>query len=418
MYLPWLQYKKRGYDVHIFMIGKFQRTDTIDFKGCIIHLIPKPLFPRAMAKLSGKWIGSYIRLFSDNLCLYQSAVKVARQSPVKIVYSFMPWYAYAAWLLSKRYHCPCIKRIYGTFLYYRLFHGDGYLDRQSYAMEKTSWLWPADMTIITNDGTHGDKVAEFLGIKKDQYRFWLNGVDKNYNVTDLYAKTLRKETGLSDSDFVLLCLSRLSPWKRHDRAIQAMKLIIDELPNARLVFAGDGRSRAELTKLVADLGLTPFVKFLGMVPHDKVRKVMGLADVFLQTNDHSCLGNTLLEAMSCGRTIITWDVGGTGQVINDGDTGCLLPDPEPSTIAKAVISLAKNPEKAERLGNNARKFAEKNLQSWNERLDMEIDLVEKLCSQTDRETTFWPFLKYFGRGVLGRNNYRLQKQVKSTDLRK
>ena len=122
--------------------------------------------------------------------------------------------------------------------------------------------------------------------------------------------------------------------------------------------------------------------------------------------------------MVCGRTIVTWDVGGTSQVITADDTGCLLPDAEPPTIAKGVITLAKDPDKARRLGRNAREFVEKRLQTWDERLDMEIDLVERLCSQANRETTFWPLLKYFGRGILGRNNHGMQEQVKSADFRK
>lgn len=137
--------------------------------------------------------------------------------------------------------------------------------------------------------------------------------------------------------------------------------------------------------MVSDLGLAPFVKFLGMVPHDNVNNVMTIADVFLQTNDYSNLGNTLLEAMVCGRTIVTWDAGGTKQVIKENKTGRLLPDPEPSTIAEAVVDLAKNPEKAKRLGRNARIFAEQKLQSWDERLDMEINLVEELCSRQQQD---------------------------------
>lgn len=389
VYLSWLRYKEQGYDVHIFMMGRFRkyRHRLVDFQGCTIHLVTKPIICRLLARVLGRrlGLGGFIWLVCDNICLYGRAVRVARRLPPTIVYSLRPLNAFAARLLSKRYHCLCIRRIYGTLLHHGLYNSKSVLGKLSRIPEKLSWLCPADMTIITNDGTHGDKVADLLRIKKEHYRFWFNGIDKTWRPNGQEAKNLRKDIGLSANHFVLLCLSRLKQWKRQDRVIRAMKLIVKELPNARLVLAGDGPSRSYLTSLVAELGLTPFVKFLGMVPHNEVQKIMGIADVFLQTNDYSCLGSSLLEAIACGRTIVTWDVGGTSQVIHDEDTGCLLPNPEPSTIAEAVVDLAKNPEKAKRLGHNARIFAEQKLQSWDERLDMEINLVEELCSRQQQD---------------------------------
>lgn len=147
------------------------------------------------------------------------------------------------------------------------------------------------------------------------------------------------------------------------------------------MFAGEGGSRALLQKAVADASLTPYVKFVGAVPHNDVQTIMGMVDVFLQMNDYSNLGNTLLEAMVCGRTIVTWDAGGTSQVITDNETGRLLPDPEPDTVARAVLELMKDREKARRLGQNARRFVEEKLPTWDERVNMEIDLVEDLCAR-------------------------------------
>lgn len=74
-------------------------------------------------------------------------------------------------------------------------------------------------------------------------------------------------------------------------------------------------------------------------------------------------------------------MGTTGEVILDGKTGCLMPNAEPETIARTVITLAKDPDKRKRLARGARRFAEEHLQSWDERLDMEIDLIEDLYSR-------------------------------------
>lgn len=391
VYLPWVAYKKRGYDVHVLMIGRFRRRDMLLFEECTIHLLPRSWLSRAVSRLLGRQLGEPVKLASDNLRLYRDATRIGRCLPPTVVYTLRPREVWAAWLLGRRYRCCTVKRIFGSFLHSELFCGSRERSKIVHVLEKKGWQWPASMTIITNDGTSGDEVARLLGIKRECCRFWLNGIDKAWVALPDMSDMLRKETGLLPEHFVLLCLSRLDSWKRQDRAIRAMKIIVNEVPHARLVLAGDGPSREALSQLTEQLGLGTFVKFMGMVPHNKVRNVMAGADVFLQVNDYSNLGNTLLEAMVCGRAIVTWNVGGTDQVITDRDNGCLLPDPEPSTIAHAVIDLARRPEEVTRLGRNARAFAEKNLQTWDERLNMEIDLIESLH----------PWQEEDGQGIIG-----------------
>ena len=381
VYLPWLGYKRRGYDVDVFYIGRFKHERCVQFEGCVIHTVPRPWLGRVFAKAPGKNVKVDLRRVFENVGLYRSAARVAKDRPPSVVYALRPAYVNAARRLATDHDACFIKRFFGTLLYAELTGRQRERTLAEHLAEKKAWLCPADMTIVTNDGTDGDKVAEMLGLPSEQYRLWFNGIDKTWTGTPQASDAYRSKIGLSPNDFVLLCLSRLAWWKRQDRLIRAMELIVKETPNARLVLAGDGGSRASLERMVADLHLAPHVRFLGAVPHNDVQTLMGMADVFLQMNDYSNLGNTLLEAMVCGRTIVTWDVGGTSQVIADNETGRLLPNPEPETVARAVLELMRDREKARRLGQNARRFVEEKLQTWDERVDMEIDLVEDLCAR-------------------------------------
>jgi glycosyltransferase involved in cell wall biosynthesis len=136
--------------------------------------------------------------------------------------------------------------------------------------------------------------------------------------------------------------------------------------------------RDPLVTLAKELGISEHVRFAGAVPHSQVNDMLGIADVFLQTNDFACVGNTLLEALVCHRPIITWDVGTTGAIIKDGYNGLLLPDVRPETIAEAAISLFKSPGRLAELARNAGSYVQERLLSWEERLDMEIDLVDEM----------------------------------------
>jgi len=382
VYLPWLGYKKRGYEVDVFYVGRFKQEGRVLFEGCVIHTIPRPWLSQVLTKLPSRNLKMHLRVAFENSALCRSAARVAQTRPPRVVYSLRPVYMCAARRLADDHRACLIKRVFGTVLLYPEL--TGHKRQRTFAehlAEKKGLCSPADMTIITNDGSNGAQVAEILGLPTERCRVWFNGIDKTWTPAPEASATYRSRIGLLPEHFVLLSLSRLQWTKRQDRVVRAMELVVREVPNARLVFAGEGGSRALLQKAVADASLTPYVKFVGAVPHNDVQTIMGMADVFLQMNDYSNLGNTLLEAMVCGRTIVTWDAGGTSQVITDNETGRLLPDPEPHTVARAVLELIKDREKARRLGQNARRFVEEKLPTWDERVNMEIDLVEDLCAR-------------------------------------
>ncbi len=374
VYLPWLRYKDRGYGVHVFMIGSFEDSSTIDFMGCSIHLVARPrLFAWRNRQKRFR-----CRFPADCYFLYKAAVAVGKNGPPDVVYSLQPWLSYTAWALGRKYRSVNVKRIYGTWLYHDWFLSNSLRKKLMCLPHFLAWKVPSDMTIISEDGTGGDRLTHRLRIDSGKYRMWLNGIDKDSSENNTESQALRRKIGLNEDDFVLLCLSRLARWKRQDRVIEAMPEILRHLPNARLVIAGDGPMRRELESLADSLGLSSYVHFTGIISHAQVRTMLSIADIFLQTNDLSCLGNTLLEALACGKTIVTWDVGGTKNVMTDGVNGRMLADAEPSSVAGAVIELASDPKKRASLAQGAREFAQEHLSSWDQRLDKEIDLIESL----------------------------------------
>ncbi len=378
-FLPWLQYVKKGHAVDVFMPLDGGTSQVIDFHGCKLHVIPRPRLLQ-----NRKWFFPMNRLYLlvDSILIYLSVVKVAREhGHPDVVYSYRIDFSFLGWFLAKRFKSVFVKRLFGTWAYWNWRHNFGLAKKCSAIFEFLRWLWPSDMIIITNDGTQGNKVAKLLRIPESRFRCWFNGVDKKQLPDKQQSLALRASLGLTEKHFVLMCLSRLADWKRQDRVVRAMPIILETIPNARLVIVGDGPERHNLEKLVGELNIKSYVQFTGMVEHSKTRDIIGIADVFLQTNDLSCLGNTLLEAMICGCAIVTWDVGGTKDVIQDGKTGCLMQNAEPETISKTVIGLAKDTENRSRLAFGARKFAEDHLQSWDERCDMEMALVEKLYNE-------------------------------------
>jgi L-malate glycosyltransferase len=381
VYLPWLRYQSRGYEVHVLYLENYPNTlefmRAVNFQGVQIHRVRRPTFFQWLNRNS---IFRF-RFPMDIIVLYRAACKLAQQKgPPDVVYTLQPWFGPATWILGKKYKAVVVSRIYGTWLYYDWFQSVDWRRRIACIPHFAMMKVPHDLMVISNDGTEGDRLADFLRIPRKRVHMRINGVNKEWQCDPLRGEKLRKQLDIDEGEFVLLCLSRLSSWKRQDRVISAMPEIVKHIHNARLVLVGDGLMREKLAQHAASLGVEKKVLFTGMIPHEHVRDYMGIADIFLQTNDLSCLGNSLLEAVICGCAIITWDVGTTRDLIKDGLNGILLPNADPQTISEAVIDLYRDPEKREMLANGARKYAIEHLEDWDQRLDWEINEVEALLS--------------------------------------
>jgi glycosyltransferase involved in cell wall biosynthesis len=173
----------------------------------------------------------------------------------------------------------------------------------------------------------------------------------------------------------------LLPWKRVDRAIRALPDIRRRLPEALLVVVGDGEERGSLERLARELHVADAVRFEGAVPQADIRRYLWAADVFLSLNDLSNVGNPLLEAMACGKPIVTIDSGATAELVRDGETGLLLTTGEQRRVAEAVLRLATEKTLRRRVAKGARAYATANFWTWEQRLAAELEEVESLAGK-------------------------------------
>jgi glycosyltransferase involved in cell wall biosynthesis len=112
---------------------------------------------------------------------------------------------------------------------------------------------------------------------------------------------------------------------------------------------------------------------------------MNAADVFVSVSDFSNVSNALLEAMICGKCIVALDTGDTGELIQHDWTGKLIKAESEEEIvtklSKAIIAVLEDDRLMTRLGENARIYAQEHFQTWEERIMMEIKLVEELIGK-------------------------------------
>lgn len=149
----------------------------------------------------------------------------------------------------------------------------------------------------------------------------------------------------------ILCPSRLESLKRQDLLIRAM-VHVPEPVTAYIV--GEGGMQDSYRALAQSLGVEQRIHFLGHTGHEHLRKLYAnCLAVFFGPHDED-YGYITLEAMLSSKPVITCtDSGGPLEFVLHDQTGLIVP-PEAQALASAISELAANPDRARRMGRDAR----------------------------------------------------------------
>ena len=139
-----------------------------------------------------------------------------------------------------------------------------------------------------------------------------------------------------DAVTTLLFVGRLIQNKRPDHALEAFRIIRDEMPDARFWVVGEGSMKADLESA----GL-PGVEWLGRIPRDELLARMSRAHLLLVTSVREGWGLVVSEANSMGTPAVAYDVPGLRDSVEHGSTGVLV-RPSPHNLAAACLKLLEN----------------------------------------------------------------------------
>lgn len=129
--------------------------------------------------------------------------------------------------------------------------------------------------------------------------------------------------------------------KNHDLMIQAFHLFQNEFPHAKFIIGGDGEIRKNLENQVEKLGLKDKIIFKGLQSRKEVLKEMQRCDVFLLASEFETFGVVLIEALACGKPIISTDSFGPRDIVNSKN-GILVKSYEVKDFAEAMKKIYQN----------------------------------------------------------------------------
>ena len=168
---------------------------------------------------------------------------------------------------------------------------------------------------------------------------------------------LRKELGLSKDAPIVGMVGRLHPQKGHTYLIQAARIVVEKHRHAHFVLIGDGDLRTSLENEVRAANLWENFSFLGF--RSDVSKLVKSFDIFTLPSLYEGLPNVVLEAMASAKPVIATPVDGTKEVVIDGETGLLVAQKDPVSLAQAILKLIEDPSAAVSMGMKGRMRVEK-----------------------------------------------------------
>jgi glycosyltransferase involved in cell wall biosynthesis len=165
----------------------------------------------------------------------------------------------------------------------------------------------------------------------------------------------------TDETFIVGTIGHLAPIKGHDVFIRAAEIVLKKRENIRFVIVGEdksqsGENRRELEELIARSNLKSKIGLAGWT--DDVRPFLQKFDLFVSAARAEAFGLVIVEAMLYELPVIATRSEGATEIIENGESGVLVPNEDAEALAKAVLKLFDDENERERLSKNGRRRVE------------------------------------------------------------
>ncbi len=232
------------------------------------------------------------------------------------------------------------------------------------------------------------EAAVSLGIaRSDRILHIGNGVDlERFNPEKLSErrKPVREAFGIGADQPLVCVIGRLVREKGYFELIEAFKTVVREVPGARLLVIGGAlesdhdNAESEIRKRVKDCGLDDAVRFLSF--RGDVEEILCASDIFVLPSHREGMPRSILEAMAMGLPVIATDIRGAREEVRDGISGLLVNVGDSESLAAALVSLLRDPERRARMGRRGREIA---VERFDEKsvIKKQTDVIRRLLDE-------------------------------------
>jgi glycosyltransferase involved in cell wall biosynthesis len=201
-------------------------------------------------------------------------------------------------------------------------------------------------------------LAHTTVVNSDALRHWLAGEEGARPVTVITNCVTARGAVVPGDDPIVGMVANFLPPKDHATFLRAAALVAEQVPTAEFHLVGTGPGEPQARALVAELGISGRVRFLGRLAPDGVWSALNRFAISVLSSGSEGMPNAVLEAMAAGRPVVATCVPGMDEVVRHGVTGYLVPPADARSLATAITRLLKDPSTAARMGAAGRECAQ------------------------------------------------------------
>ncbi|MDO8355987.1 MAG: glycosyltransferase family 4 protein [Nitrospirota bacterium] len=296
-------------------------------------------------------------------------IDLVKTLPVDIVHAHEVKSDVITYLASQLHSVPIVTTLHGWI-------GNGFKQRVLTAIDKRL-VGRFDRVIAVSKQIERDLVGS--GVPPEKIRLLHNAI-----VIERYRRTgrrgvLTEVVGRSVSSPVIASIGRLSAEKGHADLIDAIGIVSSRGHKVSLVLIGDGPERPKLCEQIRALGLEHSVHLPGYI-RDPQRMLEDI-DLMVLPSHTEGLPNAALEALLMEVPVLATRVGGTPEVITDGETGRLVPAHSPAALAAGILEFLAAPEVWKRMAGRGQDMVKKNFDFQVRTRKLEAIYVEMMMGQ-------------------------------------
>lgn len=271
-------------------------------------------------------------------CILPAVLKKHREKPFDVIHAHAPLpCGHAAELISRRLSIPFVVSVHGLDAFFTRQVG---LIAGNWCKHVAERVYRSASAVICIS----EKVREQVIAKTAANATVIhNGVD-----VEKFFPASEPAAPLS-----VLSVGNLIAIKGHALLLRAFARVLKNVPQSCLEIIGDGPGRTRLGLLTAKLGIADRVHFSGRQGRDYVARAMRRCAVFALPSSYEGLGCVYLEAMACAKPIIGCRGQGIEEVIGHGNSGMLVTPGNEQELTDAMMTLLRNKELRQRMGENA-----------------------------------------------------------------
>jgi glycosyltransferase involved in cell wall biosynthesis len=168
-------------------------------------------------------------------------------------------------------------------------------------------------------------------------------------------KDFRRKYGISDQSKVIICVARLAELKGHDYIIESARKLAGRFPDCMWLFVGDGALTSQIKDKIHVGGLGYKIRLSGLLNPEQIPTAIHSSDILVHCSLREGLARVLPQAMLCGKPVISFDIDGAAEVVNE-NTGRLIAPEDVDALTAASTELLSDASLCHRLGENGREL--------------------------------------------------------------